>query len=207
MVAAKKAPRSVTPLCHSYIPHNPPGIHLNFIRSFRGCPRASLAFWLILVRSYDGKDKILSWRWLQHFGLLHWRWLHALMTMVASFPAGNFWYPCNQFAADKCAFRLHNCFQVWYVSDLGGFTIQWQVLLGMLEIGIAIFQSSYRQLQINTWTAWQRNWNSSWVSNTVNVKEYMSFHSFILNHRPCIHKYEPSQPSPYQDSCLHKWVF
>ena len=50
-----------------------------------------------------------------------------------------------------------------------------------------------------------QNWNCSWVPNTVNVKEYMSFHSFILNQRSCVHKYEPSQPSPYQDSYLNKW--
>ena len=42
---------------------------------------------LIPIRCDNGKRKIWPWRWLYRFDFQHWRWLHALMTMVASVPA------------------------------------------------------------------------------------------------------------------------
>ena len=73
--------------------------------------------YLIHIRCNNGKRKMLPWRWLHHFDFQHWWWLHALMTMVALFRAGNFWHTHthSRFTADKYAYRLYDCCQVWYV--------------------------------------------------------------------------------------------
>ena len=39
MAVAKKAQQKVFALYHSYNPHNPPGMHLDFTLSFQDCPR------------------------------------------------------------------------------------------------------------------------------------------------------------------------
>ena len=75
--------------------------------------------YLIPIRCNNGKIKICHW------------WLHALMTMVASVPVGNFLYTANPLQTNmkqwyalyvslySYVYRLHNCCQVWYVLDLG----------------------------------------------------------------------------------------
>ena len=65
--------------------HNPSRMHLDFRLLYQGCAHGSPA-WFILIRYSNGKRKKATmplW-WLHHFDFLHWRWLHALMTMVAS---------------------------------------------------------------------------------------------------------------------------
>ena len=39
MAVAKKTQQKVFALYHSYNPHNPPGMHLDFTLSFQDCPR------------------------------------------------------------------------------------------------------------------------------------------------------------------------
>ena len=74
--------------------------------------------YLIPIQCNNGKRKMWLWRWLHHFDFQHWWWLHALMTIVALFRAGNFWHAQSQSPADKYAYRLYNCCQVWYVLDI-----------------------------------------------------------------------------------------
>ena len=40
MAVVKKAQQNVFALYHSFNPHNPPGMHLDFRLSFQDCPRA-----------------------------------------------------------------------------------------------------------------------------------------------------------------------
>ena len=55
----------------------------------------------ITIRCNAGKRRILPRRWLHHFDFQHWRWLQALMTMVASNPTSNFWCTHSWSPADK----------------------------------------------------------------------------------------------------------
>ena len=61
------------------------GHNLDFRLLYQDCAHGSPA-WFIIRRYSNGKRKKATmplW-WLHHFDFLHWRWLHALMTMVAS---------------------------------------------------------------------------------------------------------------------------
>ena len=60
--------------------------------------------YFIPIRCNSGKRKMWPWRWMHHFDFQHWRWLHALMTMVASFQVGNFWHTHSRSPADKYAY-------------------------------------------------------------------------------------------------------
>ena len=85
MAAAKKVQQNVFALYHSIL--------LGFIWILDFHFKIVLVHhwrYLIPIRCNNGKRKIWPWRWLHHFDFQHWRWLHALMTIVASFPAGNF---------------------------------------------------------------------------------------------------------------------
>ena len=116
MAAAKKAQQNVFALYHSYNRTILLGLiwildfHFKIVLVLR-------QRYLIPIRCNNGKRKMWPWRWLHHFDFQHWRWLHALMTMVASFPVGNFWHIHSRSTADKYAYRLYDCFQVWYVQD------------------------------------------------------------------------------------------
>ena len=88
---AKKAQQNVFALYHSY---NRTillefiwilDFHFKIILVLRRC-------YLIPIRCNNGKRKMWPWRWFHHFDFQHWRWLHALMTMVALFRADNFWH-------------------------------------------------------------------------------------------------------------------
>ena len=72
------------------------------------------------MRCNNDKRKMCPSRWLHHFDFQHWRWLHALMTMVALFRAGNFWHTHSRSPADKYANRLYDCCQAWYVYRISG---------------------------------------------------------------------------------------
>ena len=91
MAAAKKAQQNVFALYHSY--------NRTILLGFTWILDFNFKIVLVLRRRYlipiwcnNGKRKMWPWRWLHHFDFQHWRWLHALMTMVASFRAGNFWH-------------------------------------------------------------------------------------------------------------------
>ena len=84
--------------------------HLKIVLVLRRC-------YLIPMRCNNSKRKMWPWRWLHHFDFQHWQWLHALMTMVALFLAGNFLHTHthSRSPADKYAYRLYECCQVLYV--------------------------------------------------------------------------------------------
>ena len=91
MAAAKKAQQNVFALYHSYNRT----ILLGFIWILDFHFKIVLVRhrrYLIPIRCNNGNRKIWACRWLHHFDFQPWRWLHALMTMVASFAAGNFWH-------------------------------------------------------------------------------------------------------------------
>ena len=114
MAAAKKAQQNVFALYHSYNRT----ILLGFISILDFHFKIVLVRrrrYLIPIQCNNGKRKMCPWRWLHHFDFQHWRWLHSLMTMVASFPAGNFWHKHDRSPADKHAYRLYDCCQVGYV--------------------------------------------------------------------------------------------
>ena len=72
-------------ICSLHNTHNPSRMHLDFRLLYQDCAHGSPA-WFILIRYSNGKRKKATmplW-WLHHYDFLHWRWLHALMTMVAS---------------------------------------------------------------------------------------------------------------------------
>ena len=108
MAAAKKAQQNVFALYHSYN-HT---ILLGFIWildfHFKIVPVLRRRY-LIPIRCNNGKRKMWPWRWMHHFDFQHWRWLQALMTMVALFRAGNFWHRHSWSPADKCAYGLYDC--------------------------------------------------------------------------------------------------
>ena len=114
MAAAKKAQQNVFALYHSYNRT----ILLGFIWILDFYFKIVLVLrrrYLSPIRCNNGKRKMWPSRWLHHFDFQHWRWLHALMTMVALFRAGNFWHTHSRSPADKYANRLYDCCQVWYV--------------------------------------------------------------------------------------------
>ena len=59
--------------------------------------------YLIPTRCNNGKRKIWPSRCLHHFDFQHWRWLHALMTMVASVPGVIFY----KHTADPLQTNMH----------------------------------------------------------------------------------------------------
>ena len=89
MAAAKKALQNVFALYHSYNRTILLGFIwiLDFHFKIALVPRRR---YLIPIRCSNCKRKMWLWRWLHHFYFQHWRWLQALMTMVALFRAGNF---------------------------------------------------------------------------------------------------------------------
>ena len=110
MAAAKKAQQNIFSLYHSYNSTILMGViwildfHFKIVLVLR-------RRYLTPIRCNSGKRKMWPWRWLHHFDFQHWRWLHALMTMVASFPAGNFWHRHGRSPAGKYAYRLYDCYQ------------------------------------------------------------------------------------------------
>ena len=84
MAAAKKAQQNVFAFYHSYNRTILPGFiwildfHFKIVLVLR-------RRYLISIRCDNGKRKMWPWRWLHHFDFQHWRWLYALMTMVALF--------------------------------------------------------------------------------------------------------------------------
>ena len=100
MAPAKKAQQNVFALYHSYNRTILLGFiwildfHLKIVLVLRRC-------YSILMRCNNGKRKLWPWRWLHHFDFQHWRCLHALMTMVALFRAGNFWHTHSRSPADN----------------------------------------------------------------------------------------------------------
>ena len=114
MAAAKKTQQNVFALYHSYNRT----ILLAFIWILDFHFKIVLVLrrhYLIPIRCNNGKRKMWPWGWLHHFDFQHWCWLHALMTMVALFRAGNFWHTHNWSPAEKYAYRLYDCCQVYYV--------------------------------------------------------------------------------------------
>ena len=89
MAAAKKALQNIFALYHSYNRTILLGFIwiLDFHFKIVLVPRRR---YLIPIRCSNGKRKMWPWRWLHHFYFQQWRWLQALMTMVALFRAGNF---------------------------------------------------------------------------------------------------------------------
>ena len=91
MAAAKKAQQNVFALYHSYSRTILLGFiwisdfHFKIVLVLRRC-------YLIPIRCNNGKRKMWPGRWLHHFDFQYWRWLNALMTMVALFQVGNFWH-------------------------------------------------------------------------------------------------------------------
>ena len=70
--------------------------------------------YLIPIRCNNGKRKIWPWRWLHHFvfspddGCTRWwRWLHHFRRVIFD--------THSRSLADKYAYRLYDCCQVWYV--------------------------------------------------------------------------------------------
>ena len=117
MAAAKKAQQNVFALYHSY--NRTILLEFVWILDFHFMIVLVLRrHYLIPIRCNNGKRKMWPWRWLHHFDFQHWRWLHALMTMVALFRAGNFWHTHSRSHANKYAYRLYDCCQMWYVQDL-----------------------------------------------------------------------------------------
>ena len=119
MAAAKKAQQNVFALYHSYNRT----ILLGFIWILDFYFKIVLVLrrrYLSPMRCNNDKRKMCPSRWLHHFDFQHWRWLHALMTMVALFRAGNFWHTHSRSPADKYANRLYDCCQVWYVYRISG---------------------------------------------------------------------------------------
>ena len=111
MAAAKKVQQNVFDLYHSFNRT----IFLGFIWIFDLHFKIVLVLrrrYLIPIRCNNGKRKMWPWH---HFDFQRWRWLHALTTMVALFRAGNLWHTHSRSPADKCANRLYDCYQVWYV--------------------------------------------------------------------------------------------
>ena len=114
MAAAKKAQQNVFALYHSYNRT----ILLWFIWILDFHFKIVLVLrrrYLVPIQCNNDKRKMWPWRWLHHFDFQHWRWLHALMTMVASYWAGNFWHTHSRSPADKYAYRPYDCCQVRYV--------------------------------------------------------------------------------------------
>ena len=103
MAAAKKAQQNVIALYHSYNRT----ILLGFIWILDFHLKIVLVLrrrYLIPMRCNNGKRKMWPWRWLHHFDFQHWWWLHALMTTVALFRAGNFW---NTYTTDPLQTNVH----------------------------------------------------------------------------------------------------
>ena len=114
MAAAKKGQQNVFASYHSYNRT----ILLGFIWILDFHFKIVLAHRrrnLIPMRCNNGNRKMCPWRWLHHFEFQHWRWLYALMTMVALLRAGIFSHTQSRSPADKYAYRLYDCCQVWYV--------------------------------------------------------------------------------------------
>ena len=102
MATAKKAQQNTFALYHSYNRT----ILLGFIWILDFHFKIVLVLrqrYLIPIRCNNGKRKVWPWRWLHHFDFQPWRRLHALMTMVALFLAGNF----DTHTADPLQTNMH----------------------------------------------------------------------------------------------------
>ena len=113
MATAKKAQQNVFALYHSYNRTLLLGFiwildfHFKIVLMLRRrC--------LIPIRCDNGKRKMMPWRWLHHFDFSTddgctrwWRWLHYFGRVIFGTHS---WSP-----ADKYAYRLYDCCQVWYV--------------------------------------------------------------------------------------------
>ena len=107
MAAAKKAQQNAFALYHSYNRMILQGFiwildfHFKIVLGLR-------RRYLIPIWCNNSKRKLWPWVWLHYFDFQHWQWLYALMTMVALFRAGNFFWHTH--TADPLqANMLHGC--------------------------------------------------------------------------------------------------
>ena len=149
--------------------------------------------YLISIRCYNGKRKIWPRRWLHHFDFQHWRWLHALLTMAASYPTSNFLYiytadpPQTSMhigciivvKCDTCkifgAYAQLNCLATSIVGNVSN-RHRMQVTLSKKERMFLLF---HPQLKIDSWKTWRHK-----LKLLLSVK-YIQFQGMVVRLEQC----------------------